>query len=380
MTGKKEETKFAPAERADEKELERQVKTFEKNEILKNISNSVSNMIVILNEQRQIIYSNKLFLDFLQLDNSSTIIGKRPGEAANCIHAYSETGGCGTSEFCRKCGAINAILESQKGTQSVKECRIITLDKEALDLRVTATPYSTNGDIFTIFAIDDISNEKRRQTLERVFFHDVLNSAGGITGLSDILQEMNDPAEIARIAKLINRSASNLVEEIEAQRNLSAAERGDYLVNFSTVESLALLQDLSVLYSRHEVISDKHLSIHPDAENIQIETDVVLLRRILGNMIKNALEASLPSDLITISCESKKNNVRFSVHNNTYINREIQLQLFKRSFSTKGAGRGIGTYSMKLFGEKYLKGKVWFESSKSDGTTFCVEIPKKLPD
>jgi sensor histidine kinase regulating citrate/malate metabolism len=48
--------------------------------------------------------------------------------------------------------------------------------------------------------------------------------------------------------------------------------------------------------------------------------------------------------------------------------------MFKRSFTTKGIGRGLGTYSMKLLGEKYLKGKVGFESSKQNGTTFYIEI------
>jgi sensor histidine kinase regulating citrate/malate metabolism len=48
--------------------------------------------------------------------------------------------------------------------------------------------------------------------------------------------------------------------------------------------------------------------------------------------------------------------------------------LFRRSFSTKGRGRGIGTYSMKLLGEKYLKGRVWFTSSPNAGTTFFIEV------
>ncbi|MCP4457600.1 MAG: sensor histidine kinase, partial [Cytophagales bacterium] len=60
--------------------------------------------------------------------------------------------------------------------------------------------------------------------------------------------------------------------------------------------------------------------------------------------------------------------------NDKYIKPEVQNQLFKRSFSTKGAGRGFGTYSMKLLGEKYLNGKVWFESTIKDGTTFYIEI------
>jgi sensor histidine kinase regulating citrate/malate metabolism len=91
-------------------------------------------------------------------------------------------------------------------------------------------------------------------------------------------------------------------------------------------------------------------------------------------MIKNALEASLPDATVTISCAKSGEKIRFSVHNTTFIPRDIQLQLFKRSFTTKGVGRGLGTYSMKLLGEKYLKGKVGFESTEQNGTTFFIEI------
>jgi sensor histidine kinase regulating citrate/malate metabolism len=50
---------------------------------------------------------------------------------------------------------------------------------------------------------------------------------------------------------------------------------------------------------------------------------------------------------------------------------EIANRIFQRNFSTKAqAGRGVGTYSMKLFGEKILGGKVSFTSSREDGTVF----------
>jgi signal transduction histidine kinase len=58
--------------------------------------------------------------------------------------------------------------------------------------------------------------------------------------------------------------------------------------------------------------------------------------------------------------------------------KEIQLQIFARSFSTKGQGRGLGTYSVRLLTEKYLKGKVWFKSSEKQGTTFYICIPYDL--
>ena len=52
-----------------------------------------------------------------------------------------------------------------------------------------------------------------------------------------------------------------------------------------------------------------------------------------------------------------------------------QLQIFQRSFSTKGRGRGLGTYSIRLLGEAYLGGAVSFTSTQRTGTTFRIELP-----
>ena len=43
--------------------------------------------------------------------------------------------------------------------------------------------------------------------------------------------------------------------------------------------------------------------------------------------------------------------------------------------STKGAGRGIGTWSVKNIVEKRLDGFVEFYTSKKYGTRFIVELP-----
>ncbi|MBT3383501.1 MAG: PAS domain-containing sensor histidine kinase [Prolixibacteraceae bacterium] len=369
-------TQYAPYQRVSEKGLKKQKELFRTHNLLSKVADSVSESVLVLNINRQIIYANKKFLNLLGTDDYDSVIGKRPGEAVNCVHSCVSEGGCGTTEFCRTCGAVNAILDSQKGFQSEKECRILTTENDALDLRVTATPYEWEGQQFTFFAIEDIGNEKRRETLEKLFFHDVLNSAGGISGLSQILLEIDDnPELIIDIAKTINRSADILIDEIKSQRQLNIAERGELKPDFSKTETLIILKELTNIYSKHEVIQDKKILIDSKAENIYTFSDPVLLRRIIGNMIKNALEASNPAGIVTISCCKIEEAVRFSIHNKSFIPQNIQLQLFKRSFSTKGTGRGIGTYSMKLFGEKYLKGKVWFESTTENGTTFYLKIP-----
>lgn len=53
----------------------------------------------------------------------------------------------------------------------------------------------------------------------------------------------------------------------------------------------------------------------------------------------------------------------------------VQNQVFQRSFSTKGAGRGLGTFSIRLLTENYLGGEVGFTSTAGSGTVFRAAYP-----
>ena len=96
-------------------------------------------------------------------------------------------------------------------------------------------------------------------------------------------------------------------------------------------------------------------------------------------MIKNALEASPDGEAVAIGCsKTADGRAQFRVHNEGAIPRDVQLQIFQRSFTTKGPGRGLGTYSMKLLSERYLKGTVAFTSAPEHGTTFTATYPPTL--
>jgi hypothetical protein len=109
-----------------------------------------------------------------------------------------------------------------------------------------------------------------------------------------------------------------------------------------------------------------------------LDSDKRLLSRVLGNLIKNALEASMPGQTVTVSVNGG-GTPAFCVHNESAIPEEVQTQIFHRSFSTKeGVGRGVGTYSAKLLTESYLAGTVEFRSTATEGTTFTVRLPPRL--
>jgi signal transduction histidine kinase len=251
-------------------------------------------------------------------------------------------------------------------------------NNEALTMQVWATPYMYQDEYFIIFIMRDISNEKHRQSLERIFYHDVMNTAGGISGLANVILQGKNPDKTLKRIEMIQHASSELVDEIKTQRQLTKAERGEFAVSVCNVNSHRLLDDVLELYIDHEIAKQRTILIQPDSCRVNIDTDLVLVHKVLGNMIKNALEASSPGDCVTLACIELKNRICFSVHNPSVMPRNIQLQMFQKSFSTKGAGRGVGTYSIKLFGEKYLDGSVHFKSNRANGTTFYLYIPKHL--
>lgn len=368
-------TQFAHPCRASADTIHRQVKLIGDMALLRKLYDAVSEIVMILNKERQIVFSNKRLLEFLGHYDPHSLSGLRPGEALRCVHAFETPGGCGTTEFCKNCGTMQAILSSQKEKVDIKECRITQKDSgDALDFRVRASHLVIEDESFTILAIMEISHEKRRRALERIFFHDLMNTALGIQRLSELLKNVSIE-KLGKFSDMIHSGATQLVEEINSQRNLMAAENNELSVYPAPINSLSLLKELMELYKQHEVTRERHIQIDPRAQDSSFSSDRAILSRVLGNMLKNALEASNPGETVTIGSEMIHGEILFWVHNAAFMPRNVQLQIFQRSFSTKGTSRGLGTYSMKLLTERYLNGRISFTTSETTGTTFTVCYP-----
>ena len=369
-------TRFAPAFRVPDAEIHRETEHFlNLSPLLLSLLDAVPTIVTALNDQRQVIVANRALLDFVEAPGTA-VFGRRLGEVLGCIHAHAQPGGCGCSDFCSTCGAIRAMLTSQTGRADVQECRITRESGDALDLRVWATPFPVGEDRFTIFAVDDISHEKRRRALERVFFHDVLNTATGIRVTANLLRP--EPDSTSTSASLIPNLLDRLIEEIEIQRQLTAAECGELSVQSVSVEVTALLYEVAHLYGYGGADTGPRVLVDVPREQLRLVSDRTLLRRVIGNMLRNTVEASRPTDTVTLGCRGDEQEVEFWVHNPGYIPRDVQLQLFQRSFSTKGSGRGLGTYSIRLLSERYLQGNIAFTSSAEDGTTFRARYPARM--
>jgi hypothetical protein len=335
--------------------------------------------LLVLNSLRQIVFSNKAFTDLLGTSDVDSFLAKRPGEAIGCVYSDVGKSGCGTSLYCRECGALRAMLESMRTKdKAVHECQLLCGDGHgatvARDLRVFASPWETPEGTYFVLTLLDIGDEKRRQALERIFFHDILNSAGGARNLVDIL--MNEVPEDAReIAHMARSSLFALVDEIQKQKQLLSVEKNEYAVSRITLQGLEIIQSVVGEFRTHPKALGKIIHVDEGSVNVAVSSDFSLLRRILVNMLINALEATAADGVITVGLSREQGRAVFWVANPAVMAESVRLQVFKRSFSTKGHDRGLGTYSIKLLAENYLGGEVGFSSEEPAGTTFWVKLP-----
>jgi nitrogen fixation/metabolism regulation signal transduction histidine kinase len=374
------QTEFAPSERLSASEIKQQSERFLRCDLttpaMHTVMDTVPDSVLVLNNKRQLIFCNYRLVQLLGGDKAEKeLYGYRPGELLNCIHATKKKGGCGTTKFCKKCGGVNAILKGLAGETDIQECRIIQKDSgNNLLFRVWTSPLKIDGENFCITVLSDISHEKRRRALERIFFHDILNTVGSLRGCIETIN--SGGADLYDVfSDLLDQLSKTILDEINAQKDLSAAEHFELKVRFSEQNSIAILEDIQTSFSNYVMATNRNIAIDSSSQQLMFKTDRTIVGRVLTNMIKNALEAIDENETVTIGCNLQNNEIVFWVYNPSTILEDIQLQMFQRSFSTKGSGRGWGTYSIKLLTERYLKGRVDFDSNEASGTIFKIFLP-----
>ena len=372
-------THFAPSKRLNKEEIYRQSNKIAESDFLDNVLTNIPFVFLIINDERQIIYSNKILMKNLGYENLDSVLGLRPGEMFRCIHSQKEKAGCGTNENCRYCGAVKCMMESKKRRKTIiEECRLTLKagsEERAADYEITSSPFLWDGESYYIITLKDLSDKKRREQLERVFFHDLINKAGSLSGLVELIKERESNKDSRQLLDFVDRGMKELLNDIMYQRHIQQAEAGELKIKPVKLNSLNIINNICEDFKSTLEREGKNIEIDRNTENIDITSDQVLLTRVLTNMVKNALEACHEGDVVTLKFSSAGQKCVFIVSNPSVMSEEIKSQIFQRSFSTKGTGRGIGTYSIKLFAESYLKGKVSFVSDEKTGTSFRIDLP-----
>jgi signal transduction histidine kinase len=106
-----------------------------------------------------------------------------------------------------------------------------------------------------------------------------------------------------------------------------------------------------------------------------VRADSAFMRRILGNLVSNAVQAMPKGGKLVVQAHKERNDVVIDVIDSGIgIQEDARDKLFTPLFTTKSKGQGFGLAVVKRLTEA-LGGTVTFESEEGKGTKFAVRLP-----
>ena len=119
-----------------------------------------------------------------------------------------------------------------------------------------------------------------------------------------------------------------------------------------------------------------NVTVHIQADFPQVKADPQLLKRVLINIVTNAVQAMPDGGKITLNGEvNSQNQVVVTVEDTGVgIPEKIKSQIFTPLFTTKPRGQGFGLAVCKRVIEAH-GGSITFESQEGNGAKFTIKFP-----
>jgi len=178
------------------------------------------------------------------------------------------------------------------------------------------------------------------------------------------------------VKELSANVANTLVEQIDHLSKIAADFSQFANISYTNMEEFdvhEILRSLQELYR-----SDENIEFiwKPAPMKLIVNADKTQMNRLFTNLFGNAVEACEGRLCrIEVSEQLIEGKIRISIKDNGEgIPDEMKSRIFIPNFTTKSSGTGLGLAMCKGIVEQ-VKGRIWFETQKGNGTTFHVELP-----
>jgi two-component system nitrogen regulation sensor histidine kinase NtrY len=283
----------------------------------------------------------------------------------------------------------NDILElvqrvlSGRSSRHQREVQLLSRGRERqLSVLVAPLPKTAGSPPGALLVIDDLTPLMRAQKVAawgevaRKLAHEIKNPLTPIQLSAQRIRKayLKGAPDLERI---VTECAEAIVQEVEALKNLV-----DEFAQFARLPAVNL-----VSASLHEVV-EQTLSLYDGFAGIEIERrlapdlpcvklDPAQMKRVLINLVDNAIEATEKRGRVVISTEFDRahGRVRLGVSDDgPGIRSEDKDKLFVPTFSTKRRGSGLGLAIVSRIVQEH-QGAIRVEDNAPRGARFVVELP-----
>ena len=225
--------------------------------------------------------------------------------------------------------------------------------------------------------------EHQKEELSALVVHDLRSPAAGImmaaqsqlrrSGLSDGDRKLW--ALVFASAQVINRMVLNLLD-------ISSSNDGVFAPRPALVDVPALVRSVHQLMIPVAESMGQDIVVQSDVKVPQLRADPELLRRILQNLIDNALRHGGAKSRVVLKVESGAGTVSFRICDS---GAGVPLAMRERIFDkytriprqpgeTGSFGKGLGLAFCRIAVEAH-GGRIWVEDNVPKGSVFVVQLP-----
>jgi len=206
--------------------------------------------------------------------------------------------------------------------------------------------------------------------------HEIRNPLGGIQLYASLLEDdLTDQAEPLKLVRKISKG----VKSLDTIVNDILAFTQDHNCRKSEVHLAGLLNGVIDYIQPHIAGSNIEIEMSGVDRQLRGQVDVSMMRRVLLNLLLNAIEVMGGKGIISIgakSCDADSSyNVRIDIADDGGgIRDEIMSKIFNPFFTTKDTGTGLGlTIAYRLV--ECHGGQISGTNNENGGATFSILLP-----
>lgn len=227
-----------------------------------------------------------------------------------------------------------------------------------------------------------LSLQRQKEDWISYVVHDLKSPLTSIMANSLFLRNMPGiDADVLSCALDLVESSKEMQRLIMNMLDISRAEEGTLALRYEPIYASQMIEEMQRRFTRR--FQDKSLQAQArGATNLIINADRDIIRRVLENILDNAIKNSPRGSSIFLECQNDAGWNQIRIGDEGYgIPDELRHQVFDKYVQLSGApapriaGRGLGLAFCRIAIEAH-GGKIWVESNAPQGSVFCVALPE----
>jgi two-component system, sensor histidine kinase and response regulator len=227
--------------------------------------------------------------------------------------------------------------------------------------------------------------QQQKDELIEVIVHDLKNPLAAIAanaGFLTMAREMND--DVRDCSHSIASAADNMLRMVHNMLDVSRAEDANLAVRMERIDLTALVQQTCALMARRAEEKRVTLSAHIEHAPIFVDADNDLMRRLMENLVDNAVRYTSGGGRVTVSADERDGEVCLSVADEgPGVPSDQRDRIFEKyaqldrtvDRAQQRFGRGIGLAFVKLAVQSH-GGRIWVDDNLPTGARFELRFPR----